>query len=1587
MKRSIRFLLIATLPMIAILFSTNVFAQKTQSNVANRSLLACGIPSNLVSTNIAPTSATVSWTSVSGANRYVLQYRISGVATWTSISTTTKSKSLVGLVSSTLYEYQVQSICGSGSSDFSSTVYFSTMDPCVSPGLLTAVSVNATTENLGWANIPGIMYYNFRYRVTGTTSWTTDSSITNSKTISGLIVATSYDYQVQTRCTPGILSPYGATSNFTTINGTAFCGVATMLSATSITTSSAALGWSAVSGAINYTIQYRVSGTTAWTSTSSVTASKAISGLIAATLYEFQVQTVCTTGTSAFSASGTFTTTAAPCTVATGLSSASITTTGATVSWTAVSGATSYNVQYRVSGTTAWTNAASTTTSLALTGLTSATLYEIQVQTVCTTGTSAFSASGTFTTSAAPCTVATGLASASITTTGATVSWTAVSGATSYNVQYRVSGATAWTSTTSATTSLALTGLTSATLYEFQVQTVCATGTSAFSASGTFTTTSAPCTVPTGLTSASITPTGATLSWTAVSGSTSYNVQYRVSGTTTWTTIATTAISKAITGLSSATLYEFQVQTVCTTGTSAFTASSTFTTTAAPCTVATGLTSAAITTTGATLSWTAVSGATSYNVQYRVSGTTTWTSTTTSTTTSILTGLSSATLYEFQVQTVCTTGTSSFSVSGTFTTTAAPCTVAIGLASASITTTGATLSWTAVSGATSYNVQYRVSGTTTWTSTTTSTTSLTLTGLISATLYEFQVQTVCATGTSLFSASGTFTTTAAPCTGATGLASASITTTGATISWTAVSGATSYNVQYRVSGTTTWTSTTSTTTSKAITGLTSATLYEFQVQTVCTTGTSAFSASSTFTTTAVACGVADINLFGTINITSATATVYWTAVSGALSYNVQYRVFGTTTAWSTVSTTAATANLSGLAATTKYEFQVQTICSGGSGAFSASGVFTTIAYSCGVPVSTSFTTTGITSSAATVNWSAVTGAVGYKVQYRVNGSGAAWSFLSVTLNSGTITGLASSTVYEFQVQTNCTSGTSAFSASGTFTTSASSCGLTNVAMFTATNTTASSCTVGWSAVTGATSYNVQYRIKLTAGAWSTISSSGITANLTGLTSATQYEFQVQTVCTSGTSAFTTSGIFTTLTVTTCGVPSGAIGGAITSTSATLNWTAVSGASSYAIQYRKTGVTSWTSGTSTINSFGLVGLLAATAYQFQVQTICSGGSSAFSSTASFTTNSTGSVALPVPDHVVVVVFENHAYQQIIGNSAAPHINAFAGEASTTLFTQSYAIEHPSQPNYLDLFAGGNQGVTNNNLPAAHFTSMNLAKALLNVGRTFKYYSEDLPSIGWDGETSAGYARKHNALANWMGTGTNQVSTALNLPMTSFPTDFTTLPTVSFVSPNLTNSMHDGTGNAAITVGDNWFYTKIYPYVVWARTHNSLLIFTFDEDDNVSANRVATIFSGQMVTAGQNATGVNHYNLLRTIEDMYGTAHSGNAASAAPIHGCWTNGYRISNKADVKEELNLSVYPNPTSTDFNISYTLNESSVVSIRLMDMVGKVIIDDVYAIQEAGHYDLALSVETLNLKDGIYFMEMIVNGQRTIKKLVVDKR
>jgi uncharacterized membrane protein len=270
---------------------------------------------------------------------------------------------------------------------------------------------------------------------------------------------------------------------------------------------------------------------------------------------------------------------------------------------------------------------------------------------------------------------------------------------------------------------------------------------------------------------------------------------------------------------------------------------------------------------------------------------------------------------------------------------------------------------------------------------------------------------------------------------------------------------------------------------------------------------------------------------------------------------------------------------------------------------------------------------------------------------------------------------------------------------------------------------------------------------------------------------------------------------------------------------------------------------------------------------------SGGGVTHSVNVSLTVPATNVFGITPPDHVVIVMEENHSFSNIIGSSSAPFINSLAQQGA--LFTQSFAVEHPSQPNYLDLFSGSNQGVTDDSCPHT-FSTENLASELAAAGLNFTGFSEDLPAAGSTVCTSGAYARKHSPWINF-----SNVPTTANQPFTSFPTDFTTLPAVSFVIPNLNDDMHDGT----IAQGDTWLQQNLNGYIQFTQSHNSLLIVTWDEDDNASNNQIATIFVGPMVKQGQFTETINHFNVLRTLEDLYGLTHVGSAATATPISDVW------------------------------------------------------------------------------------------------------
>ncbi|MGH7064669.1 MAG: alkaline phosphatase family protein [Stellaceae bacterium] len=281
---------------------------------------------------------------------------------------------------------------------------------------------------------------------------------------------------------------------------------------------------------------------------------------------------------------------------------------------------------------------------------------------------------------------------------------------------------------------------------------------------------------------------------------------------------------------------------------------------------------------------------------------------------------------------------------------------------------------------------------------------------------------------------------------------------------------------------------------------------------------------------------------------------------------------------------------------------------------------------------------------------------------------------------------------------------------------------------------------------------------------------------------------------------------------------------------------------------------------------------------------------------------GSPDLPKYDHIVVVIGENKDFTQIIGNPTAPYLNKLAAQG--VVLTRMFAEEHNSQGNYFWLFSGSNQNVGfDDKVPKVKFTAGNLGAALIARGLSFKGYSQSLPAIGSAVVALPEgcvypclYGRKHVPWISFANVPNGTTAdTSSNLRFADFPSDYTKLPTVAFVVPDLDHDMHNGAPKDSIPAGDQWLRQNLDAYYQWAKTHNSLLIVTFDENDDKGGykgltdpavdpghdrarldrqNRIATVIAGADVKPGyRDAEPLTHVNLLRTIEAMYGLAKSG------------------------------------------------------------------------------------------------------------------
>ena len=252
----------------------------------------------------------------------------------------------------------------------------------------------------------------------------------------------------------------------------------------------------------------------------------------------------------------------------------------------------------------------------------------------------------------------------------------------------------------------------------------------------------------------------------------------------------------------------------------------------------------------------------------------------------------------------------------------------------------------------------------------------------------------------------------------------------------------------------------------------------------------------------------------------------------------------------------------------------------------------------------------------------------------------------------------------------------------------------------------------------------------------------------------------------------------------------------------------------------------------------------------------------------------------PAHVAVIAMENHEYGDVIGSGSAPYINSLARRYG--LATGMYAITHPSLPNYLALTGGATFGITSDCTDCT-VAATSVVDQLEQAHLSWRAYMQDLPRPCFTGASAGDYAKKHNPFAYYTRVTGDPARCANIVPLTRLTADErgATMPTFTWITPNLCNDMHD----CSVSTGDR-FLAGLVPPLLRALGPRGLLFLTWDEGSSdagccrlASGGHIVTILAGAGARAhARLATPTDHYSVLQTIEDVLGLKRLRGAACA-------------------------------------------------------------------------------------------------------------
>jgi hypothetical protein len=259
---------------------------------------------------------------------------------------------------------------------------------------------------------------------------------------------------------------------------------------------------------------------------------------------------------------------------------------------------------------------------------------------------------------------------------------------------------------------------------------------------------------------------------------------------------------------------------------------------------------------------------------------------------------------------------------------------------------------------------------------------------------------------------------------------------------------------------------------------------------------------------------------------------------------------------------------------------------------------------------------------------------------------------------------------------------------------------------------------------------------------------------------------------------------------------------------------------------------------------------------------------------FTGFETGAqAAQPRFKRVVHFVFENADYEDALKQ---PYFRRLAD--SGVLFTDSRAVTHPSQPNYIAMIAGSTLGVLLDG--RVDLNERHLGDLLREKGLSWKAYAEGYPGNCFLGMRSGDYVRKHVPFLSFLSVSRNPTECAKVVNALEFFSDLAKgqLPAYSMFVPDLRNDGHDtGPEHSA-----RWFEAQFGRVLSDpAFLGETLVIVTYDESESyLSKNQIYTVILGANTAPGMRVSSrIDHYSILALIEEGLGLGNLGRGDRAA------------------------------------------------------------------------------------------------------------